>query len=54
MPPSTEALLETHYTGLKKVLARAHNTSATGHSQEGFVQHLDLSAGNIKQLSHHM
>lgn len=51
MPPSTDALLETHYTGLNILLALAHNASATGRSQETFVQQWDFffffSSGKI-------
>lgn len=41
MPPSTLALLETHYTGLNTVLALAYNISATQDSHEDL--HKDLS-----------
>lgn len=47
MPPSTGALLETHYTGLNILLALAHSTSATGRSHENFAQQWDFSSGKI-------
>lgn len=45
MPPSTEALLETHYTGLNILLAVVHNTAATGRSHENCMQQWDFSSG---------
>lgn len=47
MPPSSGALLETHYTGLNILLALAHNTSATGPSHENFAQQWDFSSGKM-------
>lgn len=48
MPPSTGALLETHYTGLNILLALAHNTSTTGRSHENIVQQWEFfSSGKI-------
>lgn len=47
MPPSTGALLKTHYTGLNILLAVAHNTSAAGCSPENFVQQWDFSSEKI-------
>lgn len=54
MPPSTGALLETHYTGLNILLALAHNTSTTGRSHENIVQQWEFFFfRKDQQLSHH-
>lgn len=52
MPPSTEALLETHYRRLNILLAVVHNAAATSRSHENFGQQWDFSSGKIN--NHHM